>query len=142
MAWNTLTYACGHTEDKQLYGKHADRDRIVNNALREDCAACRAAAARSADAEAGLPALTGSDKQVAWAAGIRKAILADFPALDARLDTLLANTAPEGREAAKAQADGVRAAMAAIRSQSSASWWIERRATTAKDLIAAVYSRA
>ena len=57
MAWNTLTYACGHTEDKQLYGQHAERERIVAAAGREDCPACRAAAAQAASEAAGLPAL-------------------------------------------------------------------------------------
>lgn len=139
MAWNTLTYACGHTEDKQLYGKHAERDRIVAAAGREDCPVCRAAAAQAASEAAGLPALTGSDKQVAWATDIRKSILDAFPVLDAKLDTLLANTAADKLDAAKAQADGLRAAMVKIRSEVRASWWIDQRGTDAKALVASVY---
>jgi hypothetical protein len=29
MAWYTITYGCGHTGERQLYGPHAERERKI-----------------------------------------------------------------------------------------------------------------
>lgn len=81
MAWTTINYSCGHVGQVQMYGKHSERGRKVvwmeKNVLCDECAAKardegnRKAAATNA--EAGLPSLTGTEKQVAWAESLRRA---------------------------------------------------------------------
>lgn len=73
MAKYEITYACGHTETVQLYGKHADRERYIkwasehkvcSECLKADREAAKAAAAERAKAN-GMT--EGSHKQMAWA---------------------------------------------------------------------------
>lgn len=78
MAWNNVICAdCGNEYRVQLYGKHTSRDWKVEhwNGVCEECLAkSRLEASEKAAAEAaetGLPALTGSEKQVNWALTIR-----------------------------------------------------------------------
>lgn len=76
MAWNTITYGCGHTQREQLYGPMAQRERTIERALSRSCPDCsraeleqkraaESAAAAEAAKASGLPALTGTPKQVA-----------------------------------------------------------------------------
>ena len=100
MAWQTPTHACGHQGERyQAYGKHDGRELQLTAIERQDCPACRKAAADKAALDAGLPLLTGSEKQVAWAGEIRERALRLLPAERA----------------------------AAIRSEASATWWINNR---------------
>lgn len=84
MAKYQITRACGHTESVQIAGKTSDRDRQVAHEESRLCYACyqaqkaaeRAAESAKAAAEAatsGFLALTGTEKQIAWAETIRKA---------------------------------------------------------------------
>ena len=77
MAWYTINYTCGHTERVQLYGAHKDRYAKIEAMERRACPECEAKAAQEQAASDGLPALTGSDKQISWAADIRARWLAD-----------------------------------------------------------------
>lgn len=80
---------CG--ADTLVVGRNrADADRLAAWHQKQGhiCAACESeqhaiqnAAAGDANAAAGLPALTGSEKQVAWAETIRRQMLADFDML-------------------------------------------------------------
>lgn len=71
MAWYTINYTCGHTERVQLYGAHKDRYAKIEAMERRACPECEAKAAQEQAASDGLPALTGSDKQISWASDIR-----------------------------------------------------------------------
>ena len=79
MAWTKLTYACGHQGEEQMYGPGRERESKVAWIERNKvCPACYAedrerikAEAAQKNAEAGLPALTGTDPQKAWAEQIR-----------------------------------------------------------------------
>lgn len=84
MAWFEIKYNCGHTGREQIYGKTADREKkaiwLGQNKVCPDCyeknlvakrAAANEAAKKAAETQ-GLPALTGSKKQVAWAETIRQ----------------------------------------------------------------------
>lgn len=131
MAWNTLTYACSHTTREQLYGPMAQRERTIERALDRlcpDCYAAKLAAERAAESAAaaeaaktaGLPALTGSEKQIAWAEAIRAKQAAGLAAID----QALAN-AP-----AAANADAVRIGreiIAATIARTAAKDWIDGR---------------
>lgn len=88
MARYTITYSCGHTADKQLFGKIDDRDNYINwckehklcpECQRKQLEAQRAEQTRKATEEASalnLAELTGSEKQIAWAITIRSKVLA------------------------------------------------------------------
>ena len=76
MAWYTINYTCGHTERVQLYGAHKDRYAKIEAMERRACPECEAKAAQEQAASDGLPALTGSDRQISWAADIRARWLA------------------------------------------------------------------
>ncbi len=134
MAKTNITYRCGHSDTIQIYGPYAGRDRAAEREAEKLCPGCyraelaqkRAAesAAAAEDAKAiGLPALTGSAKQSAWAESIR-ATQADILR---NLDNGLAN-APD-----TANAEAVRIGreiIAATLARTSAHDWIEGRDTT------------
>lgn len=75
MANYTVRHNCGHDEAINLVGKHADRERKIGWMEKQDCRACwQAAQAKTAQVHAGqvgLPDLTGSERQVAWALTLR-----------------------------------------------------------------------
>ena len=97
MALYEITYKCGHEGREQIYGKTSERqgraDWIGEHKLCPDCYAAEkdrlqaerakghdttSAAAAAANKAAGLPALTGSPGQIAWAETIRATLLADI----------------------------------------------------------------
>lgn len=83
----TVTFACGHTDVVKLTGPRHTREWIVENKKSELCPDCykaqieakreeeRAAALDEAK-EQDLPALVGTEKQVAWAVTIRQKFVA------------------------------------------------------------------
>lgn len=85
MAKVTITQACGHTATIGVSGRSSDREYAVSREESRDCLDCYTAKMNAAAAQAAkrdnLPALTGSERQVAWATTIRaKALksLADY----------------------------------------------------------------
>ncbi len=114
MAWQYPIHACGHEGERyQAYGKHTDRERQLAARERHDCPACRAAAAQNRLPE--LPALVGTEKQVAWASEMRLAALSD------RVATLAAagiedNLIPYALKA-----------LSIAQRQTKAKWWIDNR---------------
>lgn len=112
MARYTITYKCGCTEDMQLFGKMTDRDRKIEYYKTIDCPHCRALAAAEAAKADGLVALTGSDKQIAWATEIRNTARRVADEFMTKINS--------GHVEAKA-------AIETIFAQSSASYWINNR---------------
>lgn len=84
MSWTSINRSCGHEEQIQIYGTnaHGERDRTAAYEAERDCTDCyqvriarerreaNALAAEQATAQ-GLPVLTGSPKQIAWAETLR-----------------------------------------------------------------------
>lgn len=133
MARHTVTYFCGHDGEVDLYGPRREReDRLAwyeRNRLCPDCYRERVrrereeASAKAAEANAvrGLPALEGSEKQIAWAESLRAPVaerLSRVEVADAAWAT------PEALEAAK---DAVVLVTEEILRQTDAKWWIDRR---------------
>lgn len=83
MAKYTVKFSCGHVAEVNLYGPEVERQRKIRH-MRECwlCPACyeqsKLNEISSLEAELGLPALTGSDKQVQWARSLRKEYLSNF----------------------------------------------------------------
>lgn len=118
MALYGITYRCGHEDMVQIYGTNVHGERKNKAAWYGtiDCPACRAAKARQE--HDGLPALEGTDKQVAWADDIRDEVL-DEAQKDR--DGWAGHGATEEQLAA---ADRI---IAWLKAQASASWWIDHQ---------------
>lgn len=90
MAWYTITFSCGHTGEVNLIGKGEERERRIQYLETSgDCPECykkrieanraaQDAAAKQAAIEQELPALTGTEKQIAWAETLRQKMLASL----------------------------------------------------------------
>ena len=80
MAWMYPKHSCGHAGERyQAYGKEDGRQRELASKERQACPDCRKSEADAKAAEAGLPQLIGSPKQVAWASEIRERTLRLLP---------------------------------------------------------------
>lgn len=149
MAWYNVTYKCGHEGQVQLYGKTKDRERklewMSNNVLCDDCQktefARQNAAAANHNAAIGLPELSGSPKQIAWAESLRakcyKALTADdaivnilkmvvrhAKRLELTNEIIQASAYNTPETARKLMGDLITKLFA---SKTAASWWIDRR---------------
>lgn len=124
----TVKMSCGHEVTVELFGKSADRERKIAyyeaHGLCDECAA-KMRAERNAqnamqDSQDGLPVLTGSDKQIAWAHTIRQDLLkkvadamANVPADDARIAPFVAW----------------------VKGQSASRFWIDHRYASVQTLV-------
>lgn len=131
MAWTRINAICGHSHQVQLYGPNAGRESKAAWLEGRECPECysaRTAAERAAATEAAkaanadLPALIGSPKQIAWAETIRAEKVAQLRFLAERL------------AAAPADAPGMDVARKIIAERlgrTEAKWWIDfaRQAT-------------
>ena len=118
MAKYQVTHSCGCTETHQLYGKQKDRDSKIEWLEGTLCRKCyRAEKAKEREqaneragnlAESlGFVALTGSEKQVAWAQTIRQGIYEDI---------IKHNTIVDADVAVKI-----------LNLETTAKWWIDNR---------------
>ena len=75
MAKYTVEYKCGHTGTVELFGKTSDREWRLEQLAKGICPDCEEAELRKViaefNAERELPALSGTDRQVAWADKLR-----------------------------------------------------------------------
>ena len=83
----TVTHTCGHKEDIAVFGKRADREKKIAWLESQPCAECRAAEAAEASKAAGMAALTGSPKQIAWAEDLRTESINAVQKIEARTET-------------------------------------------------------
>jgi len=128
MAQYPISWKCGHETTVNITGTNVrgERERKAESLARLACPACRrdgeqarraeaSAQAAAVNAAAGLPALQGSDGQVAWAEGIRR------DAIDSVLDSVRRSGA--GDLAADVEAIITRAAAR----ETAARAWIDAR---------------
>ncbi|WP_295442559.1 hypothetical protein [uncultured Thiodictyon sp.] len=143
MAWTSIEHSCGHTERHQLYGPGRTRDWRAQCLVADPCEDCARAAreaenaaAAAANAEAGLPPMTGTEKQIAWAETIRaykldllgRALTGDLTGID-----LAAFWGGLDRRDPRAPA-----MVDALQAQTLASWWIDHRDRKVGDLLLAL----
>ena len=135
MSKYTITRQCGHQETIQIYGKHSGRDNQAEHESTKLCLDCykaeqeakRAESSANASKEAeakGLPALTGSEKQIAWAETIRAAAMAEIEPLRAAMAKVPAD------HPNKKIAEVALEIINKIVSRTSAHYWIENRTKT------------
>ena len=149
MAKYTVDHTCGHTVTHQLYGPGKDRDRKLAWLETVSCPDCRRTiveaerealngAAAQSNQEAGLPELTGTPKQVAWAESIRAELLKTAEAYAATCQAAPGN----GDEALRVRLLGyVRDGLAELRSHAEAAWWIDQRFSSGQTHVS-TYARA
>ena len=110
-------------------GSHGGECKACYIAAKREDAAAKTAAAIDATEALSPAALTGSDKQVAWATKIRAGKLQGVRSF---LDAAASKAADAS--VARATADKLIGALAAV---DGASWWIDRRDLSDRDLITA-----
>lgn len=137
MAWNEINYSCGHSDSIQMYGPIRDRESKKEWMERGVCPDCyrrqkedeRAKASQVAAEQAkasGLPALVGSDKQIAWAETIRKNALASAQNNVLSREAFAALPADK-QESGRGVFEVVRTARDRLETETSAKWWIDNR---------------
>lgn len=141
MAQYVVTRICGHEETVALFGKHRDREwrlsavepqKLCHECWQKEVEKKRAEETRLAAEEAkesGLPAMVGTEKQVAWAERIRLQMLGGMEELITR-----AQNQREAMAKLGLSAENIDAAMKAIQQKTSASWWIDHRDAGAYEL--------
>lgn len=130
MAKYYITYRCGHKATVQICGTniHGERERRAARYETIDCPECKAANTVKANKDAGMAALDGSPKQVAWAESIRGEFMS-------KLDKERQGCADHGATAEQlAKIDTV---LAWLKDQKSAAWWIDHKFSTHTALRAA-----
>ena len=125
MAKYQVTYACGHTDNIQLYGKESDRAKRLAYLATIDCPDCyHNKQLQAAKAQiAGLPDLQGSEKQISWATQIRAEV---YAALDkySKLIEADQNAREQGKIVARKMFADFREAMTA---HTDCRFWIDNR---------------
>lgn len=116
MGYFSGTYACGHEGKVQIYGPSKDREWKAEREFSQLCRACYIAQQQKIAQEnaqaLNLPALQGSEKQVAWAMQLRDRLLTAY-----NKETIPAQSASAMRYVINHM----------TRKQTDASWWIDRR---------------
>jgi len=131
MGWESITATCGHRYNEQMYGPHKGRDSRVKWLSERICPDCLAAERASEAAKAGerakssgLPALTGSPKQIVWAEQIRQTALPRIAEALAQARSRI----KAGLNAEQAtRADRYLEIIEGMGGNASAVWWIDHR---------------
>lgn len=129
MAQHHITHTCGHERTVQIYGTdvRGQRQQQANRLAAQPCQNCRhasqTAAAASSAAAQGLPELTGSDKQIAWATAIRAQAIAELDVRRLEMGAVIARDPSQ-----LAAADAIAAALDdLVAERRDARWWIDNR---------------
>lgn len=125
----TVTYSCGHAGTVELFGPERDRERKLewyrDSAVCPECYAKQQADERAAiESQYDLPALTGSEKQIAWAEKIRAGFLTERPEAEKSLTVQSDRVAPEVMEQFRTL---LAEFLDEFFAESSAGKWIDRR---------------
>ena len=138
MAKYAITYSCGHAGTTNIAGPQKYRAAKLARQAEGLCPDCyaeqrateRARAAQEAatkNAEAGLPPLTGTPKQIAWAEQIRQRLQPEIAQLQQDLDAV--------RDSAPAdKVQSLDRAITRIIHETQASWWIDHRHASARQI--------
>lgn len=146
MAKYAIKHICGHTQVHQIYGTnaHGERDRKqawLATCLCDDCYKAQQQAERDAknaesakaNAEAHLPTLTGTPKQIAWAETIRAEKIKKLNEILASIEALKAKRALSEIEVE--QDKKVQAFATAYKNEDSAARWIDLRDRSVESLL-------
>lgn len=136
MARYSVEYTCGHAGDVYLSGKHTDREWKLEREKDKLCPDCwkeqvekerKLASEKNAaeNAEAGLPTLEGTEKQIAWAETIRSNKIKETEEfLNKNKDRILED-----------KKELLEKSFNSLKKHQQAHWWIEKREEYAFDLL-------
>ena len=128
MAKYDVTHRCGHTVTVQLVGPHKERARRIEWMRTNHCFSCdneiAAQAARETASKAGLPALTGSPKQIAWAETLRAKKITEF---EAAADVLGKKYIARSKAARAELADALALLHHEVFGEAASRYWIDAR---------------
>lgn len=137
MAQYTITHACEHQQTHVLYGKIEDRHRKLDRWKEGVCTTCyRESLSKRAiflATQLGLPALTGSTKQIAWAESLRGTRVDDIrefvnTAIKGSLhDVRGLRMKPPPQAQQRVCDNAINALVNLLRDKVSSSWWIDTR---------------
>lgn len=133
MAKYEVTFKCGCTRIVELLGKYNDREKRMRWLATQECDECARErlnqSAKEKSQKRGLPNLIGSEKQIVWATTIRESFASENDQIND-----LCKFAEEKAGLNASQLRDFKAAMEKLRevvvgdlSNTSASYWIERR---------------
>ena len=133
MAKYTIDHTCGHQGIHDITGPERERPARRSRTPERECPDCQNAtrartnaASAQDNSEAGMPPLTGSEKQVAWAESIRADICW-------RTEEWIAEMVEKAGKAGTPQSEleqgeaRRRSLYQKIRAMNQASWWIDHR---------------
>ncbi|MDN6622716.1 MAG: hypothetical protein L0K70_03320 [Bifidobacterium crudilactis] len=132
MAWYEIHPTCGHDYREQIYGtnSHGERDYEVARLSARLCPACwkqqQAEANASVNQDYELPALEGSEKQIAWAENIRAVAVTTIGKAIARGEA--------DRERFASQLPLAYKMLDFAETATSAGWWIDSRENTIAEI--------
>lgn len=128
MAKYTIMHTCGHTERVDLVGHHTSREWRIKQLEQQECYECyklhEVEVAHAIEQEQELPALQGTEKQIAWASVIRAEKL---KALDVELASMTTST------------HDLLQAIEYVTTQTSAHLWIEWRDEPIRSILYGVH---
>ena len=135
MAGYTIVRSCGHKEEVNIAGKQDQRDSKVAFESSKSCYPCwkaqqnaeraKEVVGLAADAvAAGLPALTGSEKQISWAEKIRAERMPEIERVLERCKSVVA-----GQKHFEFMQKAI-PFLESCKQEVSAKWWIDHREGT------------
>lgn len=140
MAKYHITHSCGHTLEHRLDGPERERPARRDRLAGRTCNACRTQEAAASNQTMGMPPLTGTDRQIAWAESIRNE-------LAPRMDELIQEHLSRGRAAGYSADDVARTqdhlawVYRAVMNTTSAGWWIDHRSDPPRSIMAEAAKR-
>jgi len=118
-----IIHRCGHTQNHEIYGNATSKSSRVAYLKTIDCSTCirksQNASAAIINQDADLPALIGTDKQIAWAESIRAKIIREATEYLAKTESYTPASPAEATEIEK-----IIGAIADLKEKISAAWWI------------------
>ena len=128
MAKYTVIHNCEHEEHLELFGPLKDRAYRLTQLRQRPCHDCQRTSHEGDNDEArvlshldGLPVLSGTPGQTAWAESIRRRLIT-------QADAMIAAHAADPRAQEEPSIMAMwNARLEALRRQTSASWWIDTR---------------
>ena len=124
----TGVYRCGQEGEINLYVDRKKREWVANQIFSEICNDCKNAEAAAKAKEMGLPELTGSEKQIAWANTIRQDMLGKLERRE-----MLGLFLRTGR----VTEENIETAISGLRMETSSRWFIDHRDDDSLEIVAA-----
>lgn len=133
MAKYNVTYKCGHEDRVELFGKMSVREWRLEQMAGELCPECQKKAEmerlKKQEEEDGLPSLTGSEKQIAWAMKLRDDTLNSLRMTGQRVEVEIQTCQKKGKndDSLKLLKEYINTTMLYLSEQTESKFFIDRR---------------